>query len=62
MKYILGIHKDFGRYDRILVLDTGSNPLSDEEILEFYDLTQVPIEIQQIDLDHLRAKVIELLG
>jgi len=55
------VRHDFGRYDRILVLDTGINPLSDEEILEFYDLTQVPIEIQQLDLDYFRTKVIELL-
>jgi hypothetical protein len=33
-----------------------------EEILEFDDLTQVPIEIQPIDLDHFRAKLIESLG
>jgi len=55
-------------FDKILVvmivfllIDTGINSLSEEEILAFYDLTQVPVEIQQIDLDHFRAKVIEVL-
>jgi hypothetical protein len=34
---------------------------SEEEILEFYDRTQVPIKIQQISLDHFRAKLIKVL-
>lgn len=56
------IRQNFGRYDRFLLMDTGINPLSEEEILEFYDLTQVPVEIQQIGLDHFRAKLSEVLG
>jgi uncharacterized protein DUF1638 len=55
------VRQNFGRYDRFLLMDTGINPLSEEEILEFYDLTQVPIEIQQISLDHFREKLIEVL-
>ena len=55
------VRQEFGRYDRILVLDTGINPLSDDAILEFYDLTQVPIEIQQVSIEHFHSKVIELL-
>lgn len=55
------VRQNWGHYDRILLMDTGINPLSEEEILEFYDLTQVPIEIQQISLVHFREKVIEVL-
>lgn len=55
------IRQNFGRYDRFLLMDTGIKPLSEEEIPEFYDLTQVPVEIQQISLDHFRAKLIEVL-
>ena len=55
------IRQNFGHYDRFLLMDTGINPLSEEEILEFYDLIQVPIEIQQISLDHFREKLIEVL-
>jgi hypothetical protein len=36
-------------------------PLSEEEILEFYDRSQVPVEIRQISLDHFRAKLIKVL-
>ena len=55
------VRQNFGRYDRFLLLETGINPLSEEEMLEFYDLTQVPIDIQQISLDPFRAKVLEVL-
>jgi hypothetical protein len=30
--------------------------------LEKYGLIQVPVEIQQISLDHFRAKLMEVLG
>lgn len=57
----MDVRQNFGRYDRILVLNTGINPLTDEEILEYYELTQVPIEIKQVSLDHFQSKVIEVL-
>jgi hypothetical protein len=45
-----------------LSMDTGINPLSEEEILEFFDPIQVPIEIQPIRLDYFRSNRIELLA
>ena len=55
------IRQRFGRFNRFLLLDTGVNPLSEEEILEFYDRTQVPVELRQISLDHFRTKLTEVL-
>ncbi len=55
------VRQNFGRYDRILLMDTGVKPLSEEEILGFYDLTQIPIEIQQVSLDHFKTNLIEVL-
>ena len=55
------VRQNLGRYDRILLLETGINPLSEEEILAFYELTQVPIEMQAIDLSYFRARLMELL-
>jgi len=43
---------NLGRYDRILLLDPGIVPLNDEEILAFYDLVQVPIEIECVELTY----------
>ena len=45
----------FGRYDLILVLDPGLNPLSDEEIITCFDLIQVPIETRPCDLEHFKT-------
>jgi hypothetical protein len=53
---------NYGRYNRILVLEPGINPLSDEEILEFFDLTQIPIEIEPLELDHFKSLLTEMIG
>lgn len=41
---------NLGRYERILVVDAGIEPLTDEETLGFFDLVQVPLETRKIDL------------
>lgn len=53
---------NYGRYNRILVLDPGINPLSDEEILEFFDLIQVPVEIEPLELDHFQRLLTGMIG
>jgi hypothetical protein len=55
------VRTDFGYYNRILVLDYGIAPLTDLEILSLYDLIQVPIEIEQVNLDYFKAVVKNLL-
>ncbi|MDR1084655.1 MAG: DUF1638 domain-containing protein [Deltaproteobacteria bacterium] len=45
---------NFGRYDRLLVLEAGLEPLSDEETLEFFEIAEVPIETEEIDLNHFK--------
>lgn len=52
---------NLGRYDRILLIDTGVASVSDDEILSFYDLVQVPIEIESVDLVYFRNLVNQLL-
>lgn len=53
---------NLGHYDRIIILDFGLEPLSDETILEFFELAQVPIEILPADLDYFRQVVAGLLA
>ena len=55
------VRMNLGRYDRILVIDPGLNSLTDEEILDFFDLTGVPVEIMPLDLDFFRETVAWLL-
>ncbi len=46
-----------GRYRRILLLDPGLHSLSDDEILAFFDLIQVPIELEPLDLTVFRQTI-----
>jgi hypothetical protein len=48
---------NFGFYDKILLLDTDVAEFSDEEILEFFEFTQVPIEIESVDLAVFKENV-----
>ena len=52
---------NLGWYNKILILDTGVDPLSDEQIMEFYDLTQVEIDILPVHLKHFKGLLQELL-
>ncbi len=52
---------NLGWYNRILILDTGVAPLSDEQIMEFYDLTQVEIDILPVDLIYFKKLLLDLL-
>jgi hypothetical protein len=53
---------NLGRYDRIRVLDAGISPLTEEEILEFFDLVQIPIEIDELSLESFEQTIRTLLG
>ncbi len=56
------VRMNLGRYNRILLLEPGINPLTDDEILSFFDLTQVPIDIEVLNLDHFRQTLAELIS
>lgn len=53
--------QNFGFYDKILLLDTGVSEFKDEDILEFYEYTQVPIEIESVELVVFKEHVAETL-
>jgi hypothetical protein len=52
---------NLGYYDRLLLLDYGIKPLADEDILSFYDLVQVPIEIEHANLNYFQDVLTRLL-
>jgi hypothetical protein len=52
---------NLGRYDRILLIDTGVAAVPDEEILSFYDLVQVPIEIEPVNLEYFNNLINQIL-
>lgn len=53
---------NFGMYDRIIVIDTGLIGISEEEILDFFDYCQVPIETYTTTLDHLKKELLGLIS
>ncbi|MDR2352121.1 MAG: DUF1638 domain-containing protein [Deltaproteobacteria bacterium] len=67
MRHILGwddtdFRLNFGRYDRILVLDFGLSPLTDEEILDAFSVVEVPIEVESFPLDHFEKFLLDFLA
>ncbi|GHV77235.1 hypothetical protein AGMMS49942_20560 [Spirochaetia bacterium] len=51
---------NFGSFEKIVVLDTGVIEIADEELFEFFEFTQVPVEIEKISLDHFEAVVFDM--
>jgi hypothetical protein len=54
--------QNMGFYDKILLLDTGVSEFSDEDLLEFFEYTQVPIEIEKVDLAVFKENVAKAIG
>ncbi|MDR3204940.1 MAG: DUF1638 domain-containing protein [Deltaproteobacteria bacterium] len=52
---------NFGRYNRLLVLDAGLSPLSDEEILTAFDITGLVIEALPLDLTYFKNLAVEFI-
>jgi hypothetical protein len=46
--------------DKIVYLDCGANLVSDEEILEFFDYANLPIETVKITLNNFKETIIKL--
>jgi hypothetical protein len=53
--------QNMGFYDKILLLDTGVSEFSDEELLEFFEYTQVPIEIEDIGLAVFKENIVKAI-
>ncbi len=53
---------NLGMFDRIIILDFGIEPIDDEMLMEFFDLTQVMVETMKADLDHFKEVVSKLLA
>lgn len=53
--------QNFGYYDRVLLIDTGLAEISDEDLLEFFEYTQVPIEVYTTTLENLKNHIQNIL-
>lgn len=54
----VAMRQNFACYDRILLTDTGVGDITDEQILEFFEYTQVPIEMEQGGLENFKNNII----
>ncbi|MDR2387077.1 MAG: DUF1638 domain-containing protein [Deltaproteobacteria bacterium] len=67
MRALLGwdntdFRQNFGRYDRILVLDPGFEPLTDLEILEAFEIIEVPIEVEPLSLENFEKVIVDFFN
>lgn len=53
--------QNFGYYDRTILIDTGLTEISEEDLLEFFEYTQVPVEIYTTTLENLKNKIQDVL-
>lgn len=54
--------QNFGFYDKIILLDTGVREIPEEEILEFFEYTRIPVEPIEIDLTYFKKLVLNRLN
>jgi hypothetical protein len=50
----------FGYFEKVIVLDTGVFEISDEDLFEFFDFCQVPVETMKISLDQFKSVILDL--
>lgn len=55
------IRTEMGWFDRLLLVDPGLKPLPDEDILSFFDLVEVPVEFDTLDLENFKREIKDLL-
>jgi hypothetical protein len=55
------LRMNLGRYDRVLVLDTGLDTFTDEEILTAFDRMGVVLEFETVDLSYFKKLIWDFL-
>jgi hypothetical protein len=53
---------NFGYFEKIVVLDTGIFEITEEELFDFFEYTQVPVEVMKISTDYFKSLVLDLCG
>jgi hypothetical protein len=51
---------NFGSFDKIVVLDCGLFEITDEALFDFFEFTQVPVEVMPISLDYFKGVVLDI--
>jgi hypothetical protein len=48
---------NFSYFEKVVVLDTGIFEIAEEDLFEFFEYTQIPVEIMPVSLDHFKSVV-----
>ncbi|GHV53760.1 hypothetical protein FACS1894216_12390 [Synergistales bacterium] len=51
---------NMGFYDQIIVLDSGITRITDEDVIEFFEFTQVPVDVEPITLDYFKSVLLDI--
>lgn len=55
---IYDIRQQYGQYDNIIIGDTNVCEFTDDMIFDLFEKTQVPIELDKIDINNFKNKII----
>ena len=58
---IYDIRQQYGRYENVIIGDTKVCEFKDEMIFDLFEKIQVPIEIQDIDINNFKNKIIDAI-
>ena len=58
---IYDIRQQYGQYENVIIGDTKVCEISDEMIFDLYEKIQVPIDIQEININNFKNKIIEAI-
>ena len=58
---VYDIRQQYGQYDNVIIGDTGVCEFTDDMIFDLFEKIQVPIEIQEIDINNLKNKIIDAI-
>ena len=58
---IYDIRQQYGQYENVIIGDTKVCEFSDEDIFDLYEKIQVPIEVQDVDINIFKNKIIDAI-
>lgn len=58
---VYDIRQQYGQYDNVIIGDTGICEFSDDMIFNLFEKIQVPIEIQKVEINNFKNKILNAI-
>lgn len=55
---IYDVRHQYGQYENVIIGDTGVCEISDDMVFDLFEKIQVPIEIEKVDINNFKNKII----